>query len=252
MSPRASGTWPLAVCLPGTVTTSPVPGRADAGGRPGVFPASTPEEFHGLMKAQNSGPVATERYLGEHPHIAAALDAIAALGDPPLAWGRTAFNSMNAYRLVNAEGVGRFVRFRFEPEEGVASLPPEQWGTADNDYLMTGVLAQVPVPPPARAARPRRRPDRRPERGLAGRPRVGRPRRRRGHRPGPRARAPRRRPGQRPDPGDRRRRTLRRPDPALPRLRLRRVGAAAHRRLRARSRDTPESGPPLARDPPVP
>ena len=45
-----------------------------------------------------------------------------------------------AYRLVNAEGVGRFVRFRLEPEGGVASLPAEQQANADNDYLMIGVL----------------------------------------------------------------------------------------------------------------
>jgi catalase len=110
-----------------------------------VFPAATPEEFHGLMKAQNTGTVATEEYLSGHPHIAAALDAIAAIGDPPLAWGRTRFNSMNAYRLVDADGRGRHVRFRFEPVDGVASLPESQWGTADRDYLMAGVLEQVPV-----------------------------------------------------------------------------------------------------------
>ena len=110
-----------------------------------VFPAATPEEFHGLMAAQATGTEATERFLGEHPHIAAALDAIAAVGDPPLAWGRVRFNSMNAYRLVDAEGATRYVRFRFEPELGVASLPPDERESADNDYLMTGVLEQVPV-----------------------------------------------------------------------------------------------------------
>jgi catalase len=110
-----------------------------------VFPAATPEEFHGLMKAQNTGTAATEEYLAGHPHIAAALDAIAALGDPPLAWGRTAFNSMNAYRLVNADGATQLVRFRLEPVDGVAGLPADQWETADEDYLMDGVLEQVPV-----------------------------------------------------------------------------------------------------------
>jgi catalase len=110
-----------------------------------VFPAATPEEFHGLMKAQNAGPVSTEEYLAEHPHIKEALDAIAALGDPPLAWGRTAFNSMNAYKLVNADGDEQYVRFRFEPVDGMAFLPEDQWETADEDYLMDGVLEQVPV-----------------------------------------------------------------------------------------------------------
>ena len=110
-----------------------------------VFPAGTPQEFLGLMRAQGAGPAATEEFLAENPHIADALEQIAALGDPPLAWGTMAFNSLVAYRLVNADGVGRFVRFRLEPEDGVASLPAEQQADADDDYLMAGVLRQVPV-----------------------------------------------------------------------------------------------------------
>jgi catalase len=110
-----------------------------------VFPAGTPEGFLGLMRAQGTGPVETEEFLEENPSIAEALEKIAALGDPPLAWGRMAFNSLNAFRLVNAAGEGRFARFRFEPEDGSASLPPDRQQTADNDYLMTGVLDDVPV-----------------------------------------------------------------------------------------------------------
>ncbi|MHC1559027.1 catalase family peroxidase [Actinomycetospora sp. C-140] len=110
-----------------------------------VFPAGTPEGFLGLMRAQGAGPVAIERFLASNPDIAAALEKIAALGDPPLAWGTMAFNSLVAYRLVAADGSGRHVRFRCEPEAGVAALPAEQQGGADNDYLMTGVLEQVPV-----------------------------------------------------------------------------------------------------------
>ena len=110
-----------------------------------VFPAATPEEFHGLMKAQATGEEATAAFLGEHPHIAAALDAIAALGDPPASWARVRFNSMNAYRLVDADGEGQMVRFRFEPERGVAFLPEDQWETAGDDHLMTGILDELPV-----------------------------------------------------------------------------------------------------------
>jgi catalase len=56
-----------------------------------------------------------------------------------------AFNSLNAYRLVNAAGVGRFVRWRLAPGAGEESLPVAEHATADDDYLMTGVVEQVPV-----------------------------------------------------------------------------------------------------------
>lgn len=56
-----------------------------------------------------------------------------------------AFYSMNAFRLVNAEGAGRFVRFKLDPEAGEHSLPEQMRASADRDYLMHGVLEQLPI-----------------------------------------------------------------------------------------------------------
>ena len=110
-----------------------------------VFPAGTPEGFLGLLRAQGEGAEATERFLAENPDIAEAAAKVATVGDPPLSWATMAFNSMNAFRLVNAAGEGQFIRWRLSPEAGEASLPVEERATADNDYLMTGVLDLVPV-----------------------------------------------------------------------------------------------------------
>ena len=55
-----------------------------------------------------------------------------------------AFNSMNAYQLVNANGEGQFVRFTFRPEKGEHDLPVEQRATADPHYLMKGVVDELP------------------------------------------------------------------------------------------------------------
>ena len=89
-----------------------------------VFPAGTPEGFLGLIAAQGEGPQATEKFLAENPDIAEAGAKIAAeSGQPPLSWATMAFNSMNAYRLVNAGGAGQFVRFTLSPEKGEHSLP---------------------------------------------------------------------------------------------------------------------------------
>ena len=111
-----------------------------------VFPAGTPEGFLGLLRAQGDGPEATARFLAENPDIAAAGAKIAAeSGRPPLSWATMAFNSMNAYRLVDADGRGRFVRFTLAPEKGEHSLPVEQRAAADPHYLMKGVLDECPI-----------------------------------------------------------------------------------------------------------
>lgn len=91
----------------------------------------TPEGFLGLLHAQAEGPVATEQFLAEHPDIAEATARIAAAGDPPRSWATMAFNSLNAYRLA--------------PDAGEESLPLAERATADNDYLMTGIVEQLPV-----------------------------------------------------------------------------------------------------------
>jgi catalase len=110
-----------------------------------VFPSGTPEGFLALIEAQGDGPEATEEFLALHPEIAAATAKIAAAGDPPLSWANMAFNSLVAYRLVNADGVGQFVRWRLEPEAGEASLPADERAAADNDYLMSGIYDLLPV-----------------------------------------------------------------------------------------------------------
>ena len=110
-----------------------------------VFPAGTPEGFLALIEAQGDGPEATAEFLAVHPEIAEATAKIAAAGDPPLSWANMRFNSLVAYRLVNADGVGQFVRWRLAPEAGEASLPVDERATADDDYLMTGIYDLLPV-----------------------------------------------------------------------------------------------------------
>ena len=111
-----------------------------------VFPAGTPEGFLGLIAAQGEGAAATEEFLAQNPDIAEATAKIAAeSGQPPLSWATMAFNSINAYRLVDANGAGRFVRFTLSPERGEHSLPVEQRATADPHYLMKGVVDELPI-----------------------------------------------------------------------------------------------------------
>lgn len=110
-----------------------------------VFPAGTPEKFRDLLRAQHEGPEATEAYLAVHPDVAAAGEVLATVGKPPLSWATVVFNSINAFRLVNADGEGRWVRWQLRPAAGEHTLPEEDWETVDRDYLMTGILDELPV-----------------------------------------------------------------------------------------------------------
>ena len=110
-----------------------------------VFPAGTPEKFRDLLRAEHEGIEATETFLAANPDVAAAGAIIATVGAPPRSWATMAFHSMNAFRLVNADGAGRFVRFTLQPEAGEHSLPEQLRATANRDYLMHGVLTELPI-----------------------------------------------------------------------------------------------------------
>lgn len=110
-----------------------------------VFPTATPEDFLAFIRAQGKGPEATAAFLDAHPRIAEAAAAIADAGAPPRSWAQMAFNSLVAFRLVDAAGEGRFVRWRLAPELGEASLPDGERATADRDYLMTGIFDMLPA-----------------------------------------------------------------------------------------------------------
>ena len=110
-----------------------------------VFPAGTPEKFRDLLRAQHAGVEQTEAYLAEHPDVAEAGALVATVGAPPRSWATLAFNSMNAFRLVAADGAGQFVRWRLVPEAGEHALPAAMRATADRDYLMSGILDELPI-----------------------------------------------------------------------------------------------------------
>ncbi|MER5670752.1 catalase family peroxidase [Pseudonocardia alni] len=111
-----------------------------------VFPAGTPEDFRDLIAAQGAGEGPTLAFLAEHPDVAAAGEKVAAeSGQPPLSWATMGFNSLNAFRLVDADGVGRYVRFRYQPEKGEHSLPVADRASAPPHYLHEGVTDELPI-----------------------------------------------------------------------------------------------------------
>lgn len=107
-----------------------------------VFFVRTPEDFLAFTRARKEDPETGEidmekvgAFIAEHPETAAALQLILPTFVPPRSYATCAFNSLHAFRLVNASGDGRWVRYRLEPEAGVETIPEEEIDGLAPDYL---------------------------------------------------------------------------------------------------------------------
>ncbi len=114
-----------------------------------VFFARTPEDFFEFTRARKPDPTTGRpdmgrlgKWLADHPEAGPAIQA-AVTAPPPAGYGRCEYNGLHAFRYLNAEGEARFVRFRWEPEAGVASLSPEEARERGPDYLQDEILERL-------------------------------------------------------------------------------------------------------------
>ena len=180
------------------------------------FFVRTPEDFLAFTQARMDPEKLMPAFLGAHPEALPAIQA--SLGsDPPDSYATCLFNSIHSYRWTGPDGTSRWVRYRFEPEAGEASVTRDEARARGRDYLQEDCLARAElafrmVVVVAEDERRRARPNGCLARGA--RAHRGRPPRLGGSRD--RARARRGHPRVRPDPGDRRDRAVGRRDPQLP------------------------------------
>jgi catalase len=86
-----------------------------------MFPARTAEEFLEFLNAviatdpAGPHPNAIEQFLGAHP---AALAFVQTPKPIPTSFARESFFAVSAFRFTNAEGVGRYGRYRILPVAG--------------------------------------------------------------------------------------------------------------------------------------
>lgn len=103
------------------------------------FPAATPEDFLGLLKAiAASGPDAAkpspvEQFLGSHP---AAMAFVKTPKLPPVSFATQPFYGVNAFKFTNAKGESRYGRYRIEPMGGAQFLSADAADKASPNYLM--------------------------------------------------------------------------------------------------------------------
>lgn len=114
-----------------------------------VFFVRTPEDFVEFTRLRKTDPETGQpdmerlgAWLGEHPEAGQAIQASLA-AEPPASYAQVAYDGIHAFRWVDGDGVGRFVRFRWEPEAGEATISQEEARERGRDYLREEIRERV-------------------------------------------------------------------------------------------------------------
>jgi catalase len=113
------------------------------------FFVRTPEDFLEFTRARKPDPETGQpdvekvgAFLSAHPEAGPAIQA-ALSADPPESYATVAYNSIHAYRWLDADDGERFVRYRFEPELGERTISSEEAKARGADYLQTDIVERV-------------------------------------------------------------------------------------------------------------
>ncbi len=94
-----------------------------------------------------SGGPGLVKYAGSHEFTRAfVIDA--GLAQVPVSWARTAYFAVHTFVIVGPDGVRRFVRFSWEPVDGVFPVPADEMASKSTDFLtaeMSARLAREPA-----------------------------------------------------------------------------------------------------------
>jgi catalase len=110
------------------------------------FFARTPEDFLEFTRARKPDPETGQpnmelmgAWLGAHPEAQTAIQAALA-GSPPASYTTVVYNGIHSFRWVSADGEGRWVRFRWEPEAGESRISDEEARERGRDYLQEDIV----------------------------------------------------------------------------------------------------------------
>jgi catalase len=115
------------------------------------FFVRTPEDFLDFTRLRKPDPETGQpdmeklgEWLGGHPEAGPAIQA--AVGtQPPASYAQVAYNGIHSFRWTGEDGESRWVRYRWQPEAGEASLEDEEARALGKDYLQTEILERLPV-----------------------------------------------------------------------------------------------------------
>ncbi|HSF03483.1 MAG TPA: catalase family peroxidase, partial [Solirubrobacterales bacterium] len=119
-----------------------------------AFVTRTPEEFLELLQLRRPDPETGQpdmeklgAFLAAHPESQPAIQATIG-SEPPASLAQLAYRSPHSFKLVDGEGQGTWVRYRWRPEAGEASIPDDEARERGRDYLREELaerLRQGPV-----------------------------------------------------------------------------------------------------------
>jgi catalase len=114
-----------------------------------VFPVRIPQAFNDQLLASapdpatgKPDPARMQAFLAKYPESAKALQLIRA---HPMSSGfeNSTFNSLNAFRFINAAGVVTWVRWSMVPVQPFDSISTSDSGQADKNQLFDALIASV-------------------------------------------------------------------------------------------------------------
>jgi catalase len=110
-----------------------------------VFFVRNPEEFLEFTLARAESFEKVGEFIGSHPATAQAVQQIAPVLIPPRSYATVVYNSIHAFRLVNADGEERWIRWRWLSEAGPEWLPEDERKSVDPNFLQTEIFERLPV-----------------------------------------------------------------------------------------------------------
>lgn len=107
------------------------------------FFVRTPEDFLEFTRARKDQQKAAE-WVGAHQEALPAIQAALTM-DPPASYASCVYNGLHSFRWIGPDGSERWVRLRWEPEEGEQSLDPDQAKERGPDYLQEEIAGRTGV-----------------------------------------------------------------------------------------------------------
>ena len=120
-----------------------------------VFFVARPEQFAPFLQARTPDPAtgkpdpAKLKAFNDANPETLRQSAYLAKAPVPASYGTVNYWSANAFELVNAKGESQFVRWQFEPEQGVLGLTEDQMKTLPDDFLADELRKRVAAAPVA-------------------------------------------------------------------------------------------------------
>jgi catalase len=114
-----------------------------------VFFVRTPEDFLEFTRSRKPDPATGQpdlerigAFLGAHPEAQPAIQAALSTG-PPASYAQLTYHGIHSFRWIDPDGGARYVRYRFEPEEGEAELTHDEARELGPNYLQSEILSRA-------------------------------------------------------------------------------------------------------------